>query len=394
MKILQLTAHFAPNVGGVETHLGDLVGALVRKGSEVFVLTYRPLTTKTRWKMFEAGKGYQVLRIPWLPGFFYKLVGLPLLEFLYLLPGLFIAAPYAILLNNPDVIHAHGLVAGFVGGFWGKAFGKRVIISTHSIYHFPSGPGALRAGGLYANFARGIFKRADKVLTLSRQSAKEIESLGIDEKKIGVFTYWIDLEKFRSKVKGKRSKVKVGWEGKFVVLFVGRLVEEKGVNELLKAAKIWNKKITLAIAGSGPLKSTINHPTPSRLRGTGQPSTIDNLVFLGTIDNDKLPEYYNAADLVIVPSMHEEGFGRVILEGLACGTPVIGANRGAIPEAMDETVGKLIEVTPENIKKAVEYFYNNPDKLEKLSKKARKFAEKRYSERNVKTIINAYAHKD
>ena len=78
------------------------------------------------------------------------------------------------------------------------------------------------------------------------------------------------------------------------------------------------------------------------------------------------------------------------MESLACGTPVIGSNRGAIPEAMDETVGKLIKVTPQNIRKEVENFYKNPDELKKLSKNARKFAEKNYSDKNIKMITSSY----
>jgi len=125
VKILQLSTHFSPNIGGVETHLDDLVNALTKRGHDVSVLTYRPLTTKARWKIREGKKGVQILRIPWIPGLFYKLVDKPFLEFLYILPGLFIATPFLILINKPEVIHAHGLVAGFTGVFWAKTFGKR-----------------------------------------------------------------------------------------------------------------------------------------------------------------------------------------------------------------------------------------------------------------------------
>ena len=155
---------------------------------------------------------------------------------------------------------------------------------------------------------------------------------------------------------------------------------EKGIKELIAAAKLWDKRITLAIAGSGPLESYIKHQT----------SIINHIVFLGKLNQDELPNYYSAADLLIVPSVHEEGFGRVILEALSCGTPVIGANRGAIPEALDESVGRLIEVSPENIKKAVEYFYDHPEELKKLAKNARKYAEKRFSEKNTEMIIRSY----
>lgn len=375
MKVLQISPHYSPNLGGVETHLQDLGKALVDRGWNVFVLSYRPLETKAPWKIYERKDGVSVLRLPWLPGFFYKLVSRPALEFLYLLPGLFLAAPFVLIFNRPNVIHTHGLIAGFVGVFWGKILRKRVVISLHNIYHFPK-------RGSYRSFAKWVFKMADFSIGLSKQSAGEIRSLGIDKNKVGTFTYWINLNKFKAQNTKQKAKKELGWGGKLVVLFVGRLVPEKGVLELLEAAEKWDKNITLAIAGSGPLEEEINHES----------LTIKHLIFLGKISQEKLPLYYSAADLLVVPSTHEEGFGRVILESLACGTPVIGSRRGAIPEAMDETVGRLIEVTPENIKDAVEYFYKNPRELERLSKNARKFAERRYSEKNVETIIRAYAN--
>ncbi len=376
-EVLLLSIAFSPNVGGIETHFDDLTEILDKQGWKVWVLTYKPLTTDVKASLFEKkGKNIYIFRIPTIRGLFYNLVKKPALEFLFLAPGLFIALPLFLLTKASKVrtIHTHGLVAGFVGVFWGKIFGKKVITTTHSIYNFPK-------TGLYRSFARWIFGTSDYVLTLSKQSAKEIEDLGVDKKKIKVFTYWIDLEKFKVQSSKLKVRKKLGWEGKFVVLFVGRLVPEKGVLELLQAAKRWNKNIVLAIAGSGPLEQEIKH----------QSLTINHLIYLGKVGNDELPIYYSASDLVVVPSVHEEGFGRVILESLACGTPVLGAKRGAIPEAMDETVGKLIEPSPEEIKKWVEYYYKNPKELKKLSRNARKYAEKRYSERNVETIISTYA---
>lgn len=376
MKVLILTSHFSPNVGGVETHLDDLVDVLAKGGNYVFVLTYRPLITKVKWKIYEKKKNVEIVRIPWIPGFFYKLVKNPILEFLYLLPGLFIGLPLFLTLKGKDikVIHSHGLIAGFVTVFWGRIFSKRVITTTHSIYHFPK-------SGLYRKLAKWIFASSDCVLTLSKQSAREIEKLGIEKKRIKVFKYWIDLNKFKIKSSKLKIRKELGWEKrKFVVLFVGRLIKVKGVLELLTTASKWNKDITLVIAGTGPLEENVKT----------QNSNVKNIIYLGGVDNDKLPDYYNAADLVIVPSTHEEGFGRVILESLACGTPVIGSNRGAIPEAMDNTVGRLIDVTPENIKRTVEYYNNHSSELNKLSVKARIFAEKRYSEGNVDMIISAY----
>ena len=144
------------------------------------------------------------------------------------------------------------------------------------------------------------------------------------------------------------------------------------------------KKIFLVVSSVGPLKTLVEKYTRK----------FKNISYVGGLSQDEVALYLSASDLLIVPSTHEEGFGRVILESLACGTPVIGASRGAIPEAMDESVGKLIEITPENIKIAVEYFYENPVKLDQLSKNCRQFAVKKYSEENVETIIDSYEGKN
>lgn len=369
MKILQLTVHFSPNIGGVETHLDDLVSGLIEKNNKVFVLTYNPLTANTKAKLWEKADNLMILRLPWITGFFYKLVRNPLFEFLYLMPGLFIAMPFVIFNFRPQVIHTHGLVAGCVGVFWGKLFRIKTILTTHSVYHFPN-------SGLYPSFVRWMFNMSDHVLTLSKESKKELLRLGIDGNKVTVFTYWIDLKKFKPIVKAKKI---VGWK-KFTVLFVGRLVEEKGILVLLKSLKKWNENVQLVIAGTGPLETKIRD----------EESRTKNFIYLGKVNNNDLPKYYSAADLVIVPSIHDEGFGRVILESLACGTPVIASNRGAIPEAMDNSVGELITIDSETIFRTVNKYYINPIKVDRLSRNSRKYSVKRFSSSNINRIIKVY----
>lgn len=373
MNILQLSVHFSPNVGGVETHLDDLVQSLSNRNDTVFVLTYQPLVTKTTWKLYEKKKNVEIFRLPWIAGYFYSLVTHPIVEFLYLVPGLFVMTPFVVSVKNINVIHAHGLIAGFVGVFWGKLFRKRVLVSLHNIYHFPK-------EGLYTRFVRYIFNNAAVVLCLSKQSVREVEALGIEKKKIVQFTYWIDLQTFH---KIPHAKKQLGWDNKFILLFVGRLIPEKGLKELLQAATDFNKEITLVIAGVGPLEKEIQAQTVKN----------ENIIFLGKITNSKLPLYYSAADVLIVPSVHEEGFGRVLLESMACGTPVIAANRGAIPEAIDTSVGELISITPEIIARTVNSMYDRPEKLKQMAQNARSFTEKRYSEKNFDVIFNTYAGK-
>lgn len=373
MKVLQITVHLFPNVGGVETHLNDLFSYLVKKKWQIFAVAYQPLSTKTEWKIFEKDNNLTILRIPWVRGFFEKLVYFPIIEFVYLVPALFVLTPLVIILYRPDVIHAHGLSAAVAAVFWGQLFGIKKIISLHSIYTFPE-------KGLYRGFVKLLFKNADFVLSLSRKSNQEVRSLGIEYEKSRAFTYWIDLDKF--KMQGSKLKIKkeLGWEEGFTVLFVGRLIREKGIDVLLESVKLWDRKIKMRIIGSGLMERDI-------LRATNK---IKSLQFLGKVTQENLPKFYSGADCLIVPSNSEEGFGRVIIESLACGTPVIASKRGGIDEAMDETVGKFIEVSPESIKKAVYYYYKNPKELNRLSRNTRQFVERRYSERNAQSIIQIY----
>lgn len=370
MKVLQLTVHLFPNVGGVETHLFDLVNFLIRRKFNVFVLAYQPLSTMAKWKKVERKKNLTILRIPWVRGFFEKLVSYPSIEFMYLVPGLFIVTPFIILFYKPNVIHAHGLSAAVSAVFWGKLFKIRTVVSLHSYYSFPK-------KGIYHSFVNFLLQKSDFVLSLSKKSNEEVRNLGLEINKTGVFTYWVDLHKFKRIFNAKK---KLGWGKEFIVLFVGRLVLGKGIEVLLQSTKLWDKNIRLVIIGYGPLESKISQHVKEQ----------DNISFLGRIDQNELPIFYSGADCIIVPSTSKEGFGRVIIESLACETPVIASQMGATTEAMDETVGKFIIATPENIEDSVDYFYQNPKQLIKLSINARKFAESRYSEKNADTIIKAY----
>ncbi len=371
-QVLLVSIGFSPNVGGIETHFDDLVDGLKMHNWIVTVLTYQPLTSNIKAPYFEYSKSLSVFRLPILKGIFYKFVKYPVLEFLFLTPGLFLFLPF-ILLNNRKikVVHSHGIIAGFVSLFWGKIFNIKVITTTHSIYNFPK-------SGLYRNLASFIFKNSDSVLCLSDQSLREVKGLGVPASKIKRFTYWINLKKF-SHVPNAKSKLNL--KRYFVVLFVGRLIQEKGLKILLNSLKSWPKNTELLIAGIGPLEKLVQ---------SCEINSKYNVRYLGNVSQNKLPLYYSAADLLIVPSIHEEGFGRVIIESLACGTPVVGANRGAIPEAMNSSVGKLITISEESISKSIKQLSVDMELMRSLKNASRPYAVKNYSNQNLNIIIDQY----
>src|SRR3989344_4499640 len=86
--ILQISPFYSPNVGGVETHLTDLMHGVSRNYKQL-VVTYQPLVGKKGGKKHEHFPNLEIIRVPHLTNLFYKTVNLPLIHFLYLTPNLF-----------------------------------------------------------------------------------------------------------------------------------------------------------------------------------------------------------------------------------------------------------------------------------------------------------------
>ena len=327
-QILILAIGFLPNIGGLETHLKDLIEELIKKDWKVVVLTYQPLNTPILGNWIERNTNLTIFRLPVVRGIFYKLLKVPLLEFLFLMPMLFLTTPIVLLMNcEIRVVNAQGIIAGFTAAFWTKIFRRRYVISVQSIYHFPK-------KGLYREVCKWIFNSAGKVIAISAQAKRDIETLGINSNRIQIYTNWENSDFFKPQNK-ETAKRKIGFEGKFVVSFFGRLIEEKGVKVLIEAIELCDKRITFAIYGEGPLIGYVRKASQK----------YKNIKFMGIVIPELLPLHYSAADIVVMPSLHEEGFGRVAAGALFCGTPVIASNRGALPEVVNNSVGKIINPT-------------------------------------------------
>lgn len=372
-NILILAIGFLPNIGGLETHLKDLIEELVKRDWRVVVLTYQPLNTPTLGRWIEKRKNVTVFRLPVLRGIFYKLYKKPFLEFLFLEPFIFLVTPI-ILLMYPSitVVNGQGLIAGFAASFWAKVFRKRYVVTAQSVYHFSK-------EGLYRTICRWIFKSADKVIAISSQTKADIETLDVSSGNIQIYTNWENSNFFKPQNK-EQAKKELGFANKFVVSFFGRLIEEKGVKVVVKAARLFNKGITLLIYGEGPLVDYVKSAAQKN----------ENIIFMETVSPNLLPPHYSAADLVVMPSLHEEGFGRVAAGALFCGTPVIASNRGALLEVVNDSVGKIINPIPREVARAVNFFYSNREALRKRSLNTRRYALSKFSEKNAEDIIKTF----
>lgn len=375
-SILILSPFFRPNIGGVETYLNDLCEYLIKHDYMVYVLTYQPLTTKTKGKKYEKKGNLEIRRISWFGhNWFHKLEPYPLLEFLYLIPCLFIYTFFFLLRNyrKIDVIHAQGLSAAFITKFLAKVFKKRAIMSTCAVYN-------LDRRLLFAKVVKWMLFDFDKILPLANFSKQELIHIGLPKDKINTYYLWVDQEKYKPRDK-KESKDRINLREKFIVLFIGRLIKMKGVDILIEVARQVDKKINFVFIGDdGPLLSVVEEAVVK----------YDNISLVKGVRGHQLIPYYQAADILIVPSQYEEAFGKVIIEALSCGTPVIGADKGAIPDIVTTSVGITVNPTVENIKREIEYFYCHPDILSKLIANCRPHAERYFGEKNAEIIIESY----
>lgn len=217
---------------------------------------------------------------------------------------------------------------------------KKSLPSAKIVYHLHNVP---RINVNNLNF----FRNVNYYLCVSRFVADTINSeqsvIGkIKKNKIKLLYNTIDCDKFKplmySKNVRKIKRAEYGLnEEDFVLIFVGRLTEEKGALELLKAMKLLPKKVKALIVGSYHYNSNVNTKYQENLKN--EASQLGNrIVFTGYIQHDLLPQFYNIADIAVLPSIWDEPAGLTNLEAMACGTPIITTDVGGIPEYVGQSV--------------------------------------------------------
>jgi glycosyltransferase involved in cell wall biosynthesis len=183
-----------------------------------------------------------------------------------------------------------------------------------------------------------VFRECTSFITLSHAFKKLLHtSYGVPEKMIRVIPGGIDTEIFKLPRTRAEARQKLDWpQDRFIVFTPRRLVRRMGLKQLIEAVSTLKKTdIWLGIAGRGPLSSELAQQI--------QDLAIENQVhLLGFISDQELVLAYQAADMTIVPSQMLEGFGLILAESLACGTPAIATPVGAMPEVLQPLSPQLI----------------------------------------------------
>lgn len=164
--------------------------------------------------------------------------------------------------------------------------------------------------------------RAAANIGVSGALTKSMAAAGIPESKIKMMPNGVDLARFRIFAMGE-MRAQLGWPNSPTLICVGNLVENKG-QRLAIAALSQLPNFRLVIAGEGPDRQALEALAKKM-------QVMSRVAFLGRMDQDRLVMCYGAADILVLPSSRE-GWPNVLLESMACGTPVVATPVGGIPE--------------------------------------------------------------
>ena len=216
---------------------------------------------------------------------------------------------------------------------------------------------------------------------------------GYFHEKCRVIPGGVNINKFVYSESGAKAVDKeLGLKGKPVVLFAGKLTKYKGVEYLIGAAKKIHGEVV--ILGDGPEKA--------RLQDKAKQMGLTNVHWVGHLGAGikKLVPYYSRADVFCAPSTWDEPLGLVILESMACQTPVVVTRKGGIPLAVKEGYNGLF-VRPRNSTEIVEKvnkLLDNESIRLKMGQNARKTVEKKFSweiiGRRFETMYQRYGRKN
>ena len=243
--------------------------------------------------------------------------------------------------SHYDLIHSHYWFSGKVGLNLAKELNIPHVITFHTLSEnkVKARIGELEPEERFLD-EQEISKTVDHIIGFSQHEKHIlINSYEAPSTKISIIPCGVDVELFKPS-DNNTAKIKLGLENKDVLLYVGRLEPLKGIDILLKAASIMehSESIKVLIVGGDNYQDEEMH----RLKTLAHELNIfDKVTFVGRVEQDALPQYYNAADVCIVPSFYES-FGLVALESMACGTPVVASRVGGLATLVKNNVTGLL----------------------------------------------------
>ncbi|HLE06572.1 MAG TPA: glycosyltransferase family 4 protein [Candidatus Nanoarchaeia archaeon] len=231
--------------------------------------------------------------------------------------------------NDCDVVNGHYFSNALVTILFAKIFKKKSAITLYEVENLQR-----------SNFMIKLLNSADKIITISDTLKDYLEQKGL--KNIEVIPPWITIG--NTKYNQNELKKKYKLTGKQVVLFVGRIIKTKGVEELVKAIPLIKKKIkNIKVVCIGAKIDNEIIELPEKL------GVNDNCDFLGFVSEKEKDDYNKLCDIAIYPPYVKGGFGFVLLEAMKYNKAVIGSDNWGVPDA----VGNAGIIIPQKDHKAI-----------------------------------------
>lgn len=295
--------------------------------------------------------------------------------------------------KEADIIHCAFFVSPFSAIPVSKMKGKPLVVTIHEVwgrnwFQFERNP--IRAMIDYLGEKILLKMPYDAVTCPSIFTLNTLSEFGINEMKVKYIPNGIEFEHFKPRSKDPALLKKLGLKGYKVYMFYGRPGISKGVEYLVRAAKLIKNKIKksklLLILGKEPKRKH-----EKILRMIDEFKLADHICLLDPLPYDDLPKYISLADLVVVPSL-SEGFGYSVAESSAMGKPIVASNAGSLPELVaHKESGILIGPrSPEEISAAICKLLNDEKSLVKMGKAARAKVSKFNWEKSLDMLETLY----
>ncbi len=369
MRILMVNAFFHPYQGGTEKCVLELSKRMA-ENHEVHVITSRlPDTSKK-----DTYKGIKIHRLPSkviedLPD--------PLPPPYPYTPGLTLQLRKKVKEIDPDIIHTHNrfFPKWNAPQLFRTLFNKPVFMTLHNAQTQGIDKKTDFFGQLYDNtLGKIIMKKADLLIGNSKDTLNRTAPNNMPEEKKKVIYNGIDTSKYQPT---HEHDIKNELEVDKYTLTVSRLVKQKGLEYMVKAlpkiieeSNVDSNRYKHVVIGQGPEKENLKELAEEL-------GVSENLHFTGFVPEEKMTDYYTQANAFILPSLYEP-FGIVLVESMACETPVIATDAGGIPEVLGDTGIGINQRNPGEIAENTVKLLENPEKAKEIGKKGRKRAKEKF----------------
>ncbi len=263
-----------------------------------------------------------------------------------------------------DVVHCHTWYTHLAGIFTRELLQVPLILTTHSLEtHRPWKVEQLGNGYFLSRWIENhAYNTADGVIAVSQQMKTDvIEAYGINPEKVTIIHNGIDPEFYKPTFDLELlNEYGINPDVPFV-LFVGRITRQKGISQLISAAKYFDKNCQIVLCAGAPDTPEIAAETETLINELK--SQRDGVILISEmLPREKIKVLYSHARVFACPSLYEP-FGIINLEAMSCETPVVGSSVGGIPEIIIE--GKTGYLIPLESVSRTNFNPKNPEEFQK-----------------------------